>query len=254
MALLSLAALGVAIVLGLLLLKLKQVEEALRQSEASLLQVQRIAHLGSWELDLATQQLTWSEEMFRIAGIAPTARGALGLLVSGTYHDRPEKAQHMLNIAASNSERLVRLVNDILDLERLESGKVKLIKQPYPVRELLQQAIDSVHAIADRSAIHLSFTVPDGTVWVAPDAIVQTLTNLLSNAIKFSPAGGKVWVKVEEVGKIGVRSQKQGGRFPTSLVGNRYYLTPNRGLGSLKATLFFPLPIAVMAFLPISWR
>ncbi|HEY9752710.1 MAG TPA: hypothetical protein V6C46_07150, partial [Coleofasciculaceae cyanobacterium] len=72
MALLSLAALGVAIALGLLLLKLKQVEEALRQSEASLLQVQRIAHLGSWELDLATQQLTWSEEMFRIAGIAPT--------------------------------------------------------------------------------------------------------------------------------------------------------------------------------------
>ncbi len=124
-------------------------------------------------------------------------RGALGILESGIFNDRPEKAQHMLKIALNNSDRLVRLVNDILDLERLESGKVRLVMEPCPVTSLMSQAIDGVQAIADQSTITLSLTPLSAILWAAPDAIIQTLTNLLSNAIKFSSSGDTVWLKAE---------------------------------------------------------
>ncbi|PZV14072.1 MAG: hypothetical protein DCF22_09585 [Leptolyngbya sp.] len=135
-------------------------------------------------------------------------RGALGILESGIFNDRPEKAQHMLQIALNNSDRLVRLVNDILDLERLESGKVQLVMEPCQVADLMQQAIDGVQAIADQSAVILSFTPLSTTLSAAPDAIIQTLTNLLSNAIKFSDPGDTVWLKAE----LGHRAQGTGHR------------------------------------------
>lgn len=122
-------------------------------------------------------------------------QGALGILGTGVFNDRPEKADHMLQIAISNSNRLVRLVNDILDLERLESGKVQLVMEYCQVANLMQQAVDSVQAIADQSAITLSCTFLHATLWAAPDAMIQSLTNLLSNAIKFSTVGDVVWFK-----------------------------------------------------------
>jgi len=124
-------------------------------------------------------------------------RGALGILETGVFNDRPEKAQHMLQIALNNSERLVRLVNDILTLERLESGKVQLVMEHCQVEDLMQQAVDSVQAIADQSAITLCLTPLRANLWAAPDTIIQTFTNLLSNAIKFSSTGNTVWFKAE---------------------------------------------------------
>lgn len=124
-------------------------------------------------------------------------RGALGILGSGIFDDRPQKAQHMLEIAINNSDRLVRLVDDILSLERLESGKVQLVMEHCQAKDLMQQAIDSVQAIADQSNITLSLTSLSATLWAAPDAIIQTLTNLLSNAIKFSSTGDTVWLRAK---------------------------------------------------------
>lgn len=124
-------------------------------------------------------------------------RGALGILGTGVFDDRPEKAQQMLQIAINNSDRLVRLVNDILSLERLESGKVQLVMESCPVADLMQQAVESVQAIADQSGITLSFTALEVAIWAAHDAIIQTLTNLLGNAIKFSAPGDTVWLKAE---------------------------------------------------------
>jgi PAS domain S-box-containing protein len=124
-------------------------------------------------------------------------RGALGILESGIFNNRPEKAQHMLKIALNNSDRLVRLVNDILDLERLESGKVQLVMEPCQVADLIQQAVDGIQAIADQSHITLAVTFLSATLYAAPDAIIQTLINLLSNAIKFSDPGDTVWLKAE---------------------------------------------------------
>ena len=82
-------------------------------------------------------------------------RGALGLLSSGVLANRPETAQNMLNIASSDTERLVRLVNDILDLERLESSKVTLDRNWCDVVDLCQQAIETMQAIAIESQIEI---------------------------------------------------------------------------------------------------
>lgn len=125
--------------------------------------------------------------------------GSLGILESGLYNNNSEKFNHLISIALNNSERLVRLVNDILDLERLESHKTELVMESCEVTDLILQAVETVQPIADVAKIHLDWTPLTVWVWVAPDAIVQTLTNLLSNAIKFSPANSTVSVKVEVV-------------------------------------------------------
>jgi signal transduction histidine kinase len=126
-------------------------------------------------------------------------RGALGILDSGVLNDRPEKNQHMLKMSLLNTERLIRLVDDILNLERLASGKVKLVKELCQVSTLMQLAVDGVEAIALEAAVILYVNPLEATVWAAPDTIVQALTNLLSNAIKFSTPGSKVWLKAEAI-------------------------------------------------------
>lgn len=124
-------------------------------------------------------------------------RGALGILGSGVFDNRPEKAQHMLQVAINNSARLVRLVDDILSLERLESGKVQLVMEQCQVADLMQQAVDSVRPLAERAAIILALTPLCINLWADPDALVQTLINLLSNAIKFSSPGATVWLEAK---------------------------------------------------------
>jgi PAS domain S-box-containing protein len=118
--------------------------------------------------------------------------GSLVLLDSGIYDARPEKARNMLQVAIRNSDRLVRLVDNILSFERLESGKVQLEKEHCQVATLLYQAIDAVQPLADQSGITLALTPLTATLWAAPDGIVQVLTNLLSNAVKFSSQGGTI--------------------------------------------------------------
>lgn len=124
-------------------------------------------------------------------------RGSLGILETGVLDNRPEKAKYMLQVAVKNSERLVRLVNDILDLERLESGKVKFVMENCQVEDLMQQAIESVQAIANQGQITLEVTHLVAEIWASSDAIIQALTNLLSNAIKFSPPHSTIWLSAE---------------------------------------------------------
>jgi PAS domain S-box-containing protein len=114
-------------------------------------------------------------------------RGFLGLLNTGIYDNKPEKAKRMLQQALTNSDRLVRLVNDILDLERLSSGRVQLVREICNAEDLMQRAVEGVQSIALGAAITLSMTPTNACVWASSDLIIQTLTNLLSNAIKFSP-------------------------------------------------------------------
>ncbi|MFB2922580.1 PAS domain S-box protein [Aerosakkonema funiforme] len=122
---------------------------------------------------------------------------SLGLLESGIYDKKPEKFRRLIEIALLDTNRLVNLVNDILDLERLESGSAVLEKTVCQATDLIQQAVNGIQQIADRQQISLSFTPTDAEVWAAADAIVQTLTNLLTNAIKFSPAHSTVRISIE---------------------------------------------------------
>ncbi|MDV2996649.1 MAG: Sensor histidine kinase RcsC [Chroococcidiopsis sp. SAG 2025] len=124
-------------------------------------------------------------------------RGALGLLASGVLHLNPEKAQRMLDIAVNNTDRLIRLINDILDIERIESGKVTMNKQACDAASLMSQAIEIVRPLAEKAEIRLSVSPISAQLWADGDRIIQVFTNLLSNAIKFSPPGSTVWLSAE---------------------------------------------------------
>lgn len=114
-------------------------------------------------------------------------RGSLGLLASGMFKDNPEAAKQMLEIATGDTERLVRLVNDILSLERLEAKKVTLVKQWSDAAKLIQQSVEIMQSLSMEKKIQLSTLPTSAQVWADPDQIIQTLVNLVSNAIRFSP-------------------------------------------------------------------
>ncbi len=121
-------------------------------------------------------------------------RGSMGLLASGILKSQPDKAQRMLEIAVSNTDRLVRLINDILDLDRIQSGKVTIEKRSCNAADLMLQAADTMRAMAEKAGVTLCVEPALVQVWADPDRVIQTLTNLLSNAIKFSAVGTTVWL------------------------------------------------------------
>jgi PAS domain S-box-containing protein len=123
-------------------------------------------------------------------------RGALGLLSAGLVGDVSEKAANLLRIAVSNSDRLVRLINDILDLERMQSGRSPLSFRRTVLGEMAQQAVEAMMPVADTAKIRLVLEAGNAAVDAEPDRLLQVLTNLLSNAIKFSPADAVVRVSI----------------------------------------------------------
>ena len=124
--------------------------------------------------------------------------GALKLLATNPESELSEEDSAMLDIAVSNTDRLIRLVNDILDLERIESGKIKMNQQPCDAADLIHQAIEVMQPMANSQEITLVTEAISILLWADPDHIHQTLTNLLSNAIKFSSPHSSVWVTVED--------------------------------------------------------
>jgi two-component system sensor histidine kinase VicK len=117
---------------------------------------------------------------------------ALGLIAGPALRNRPEKRQQMLDIAIANTERLVTLVNDILELERVNSGQADLRYTMCSVDDLLHRAATLQQPGAARAGIKLLFDAGSVSVWADPDRILQALTNLLSNAIKFSAPGSTI--------------------------------------------------------------
>jgi two-component system, OmpR family, sensor histidine kinase VicK len=122
---------------------------------------------------------------------------ALKILVTGRLGVLTKDGQQFLEIADENTERLVRLVNSVLDLQRIESGAVTMEKQACTATELMIQAVDTMQAMAQQHEITLVNQPLDIQLWVDADYIVQALTNLISNAIKFSSPGGNVWLTVQ---------------------------------------------------------
>ena len=140
-------------------------------------------------------------------------RGSLGLLAAGVLGPLSEKAQHMLDIAVANTDRLVRLINDILDIERMESGTVVTEKRACDAAELVRQAVEVMQGMAEGAGVALTATTMPAPLWADPDRILQTLTNLVSNAIKFSSSGGTIGLEVEREGDevlISVRDEGRG--------------------------------------------
>jgi PAS domain S-box-containing protein len=133
-------------------------------------------------------------------------RGALGLLDGGIVGTLPPEAQEVVQIAIANSERLIRLINEILELDKMEAGKLELHLQNIDPAKLVTAALEGIRGMADQAGIRLSGSIDvRGVVRGDWDRLIQVLTNLLSNAIKFSPSGGRVHVNVERVAKGGLR-------------------------------------------------
>ncbi|MCU0566374.1 MAG: PAS domain S-box protein [Oculatellaceae cyanobacterium Prado106] len=142
---------------------------------------------------------------------------SLGLLRTGHYANQPKKSQWMIEIAYLDTHRLVNLVNDILDLERLESGRVILEKTRCPAEDLIQQAVDRMQTIAVQQNITLVILPTRATVLASSDMILQVLTNLLSNAIKFSPANSSVELGAQKEGdRVLFQVCDQGRGIPTA--------------------------------------
>ncbi|MEH1919899.1 response regulator [Nostoc sp.] len=142
--------------------------------------------------------------------------GSLGMLASGLLPTDSEQGKRLLQIATDSSERLVRLINDILDIERIESGKAKMEPEICNVVDLIVQAVNVIQPLADKAGVKVSISALSGQVWADSDRIVQTLTNLLSNAIKFSSAGSTVCLGAQQQGDEVLLTVKDTGRgIPT---------------------------------------
>ncbi len=119
-------------------------------------------------------------------------RGALGLLSSGILGEVNDKATNLLRIALTNSDRLVRLINDILDLERIQSGKEPLSFRTVQLAQIVRQAIDGMAPVADAAGVQLIHDTTQVEIAADADRLLQVLTNLISNAIKFSPPSSTI--------------------------------------------------------------
>jgi PAS domain S-box-containing protein len=139
-------------------------------------------------------------------------RSALGLLVGGQVGRLPDKGHRLLDIAVRNTDRLIRLINDILDLERLDSGHMPLTRVLCNVNELMTEAADGVRAMAEQAGVVLEVVPNDTRLWADPDRLLQVMINLLSNAIKFSPPnGGTVWIDATQAdGELMFRVRDEG--------------------------------------------
>ena len=138
--------------------------------------------------------------------------GVIKLLCAGRLGELTESGQNMAQMALRNSERLVRLVNDILDLERMESGRDKIAKQTCNSAELIRQALDTLRSMAAQQDIVLETDATAVEFLGDRDRLIQTLTNLISNAIKFSPANSTIWITSHEQEQKVLFAVKDNGR------------------------------------------
>jgi len=125
--------------------------------------------------------------------------GTIGLLVGSNVGTLPAKVTRMLTIALANCRRLVGIVNDILDMEKIETGRMTFDCRPVEVRKLLDEAIRANQAMATQHCVCIrrDETSVECQVVADPDRLTQVIANLLSNAIKFSPPDAEVIVGVE---------------------------------------------------------
>jgi signal transduction histidine kinase len=122
--------------------------------------------------------------------------GSLGLVSGGVAGELPPKATQLVEIAARNCARLVRLVDDILAIDKAAAGKLEFDVESQPLEPIVAQAIEANREYAHRFGVRLLIAQSCPWVWVRVDRdrLIQVLTNLISNAAKFSPAGAVVSV------------------------------------------------------------
>ena len=140
-------------------------------------------------------------------------QGSLQMLDDGVAGPLPAPGPRLLRMATENSERLGRLVNDILDVERLSSGQMPMQIVPHRVDALIADALGAVDALADARCIRISSAADDSVVVADEGRFGQVITNLVGNALKFSEPGTEVRVTADATGDdvvVGVHDQGRG--------------------------------------------
>jgi signal transduction histidine kinase len=130
-------------------------------------------------------------------------RGALGLITGGVAGQVSEDAMSLIQTAHSNCERLERLIRDILDIEKIEAGRMDFKLAPMALEPLLEQSVDSIRTYGGQFGVYFRKQVeaPGAMARVDPDRFNQVMSNLLSNAAKFSPANTTILVVLSRRGK-----------------------------------------------------
>jgi PAS domain S-box-containing protein len=156
-------------------------------------------------------------------------QAALSLLSEKIIDPNSEEGEATIQIATEGTDRLVRLVNDILDLERLESGKIRLEKHLCNVGDLIETAIAQMQEMANQVNITIQFTPHPLQIEADGDRLLQVITNLLSNAIKFSPNHSTIELAVEQ------QQSQAAGTFLCFMVRDRGRGIPSDNLESIFA-------------------
>ena len=206
-----LGSLSLLIAMGVLLFAFLRAQRTIRELAAQLTQAREQHQQHTLQLNQRSELDTLKDEFIstvshELRTPLTSIRGALGLLSSGIIGDVDAKALNLLRIAVTNTDRLIRLINDILDLERMESGRAPLQIRRCSLRDLAQQAIETMTPMADANTVHLSLEPSTVAQAAYPEAlffdgdsdrILQVVTNLLSNAVKFSPSASTIRVYTE---------------------------------------------------------
>ncbi len=146
---------------------------------------------------------------------------SLKILATGKLGSLSNQGERMLKIADEQTERLVHLVNNVLDLQRIQSGKITMNKQACQANELMVETVQAIETLAQQQGIQLSVKPSNLEVWADRDYIVQTLTNLVSNAIKFSPRNSTVILSAARESQTKSTSKQRSSSYVTFAVKDR---------------------------------
>lgn len=126
-------------------------------------------------------------------------KGYVDLILDGEAGEINEIQREFLEIVKQNNDRLVELINDLLDVSRMESGRVKMEKAPLSLPEIVKVAVTSIENLAKNKEMSISQDIPEGLPLVLADRqrLVRILVNLLSNAIKYTPPKGRIFVSIK---------------------------------------------------------
>jgi PAS domain S-box-containing protein len=168
-----------------------------------------------------------------------SVQGVMTLLAKGMYGQLTDTGEKRVRVAEQSLIRLVHLVDDILDLERMEAGKLQFNPELMPISSVIDRSIEAVYDFANQQQIKLETSACESEVFVDEDRIVQVVVNLLSNAIKFSPRGSTITItSIETEEEVELRVTDEGTGIPLQHqedIFQRFHqvqsATPHKGTG-----------------------
>jgi signal transduction histidine kinase len=145
------------------------------------------------------------------------------LLVAGAFGEASAAAISGAKQAERNLEQLITLINDLLDLDKIEAGKLAIRPKMLPAAEVIERALDKVSSFAGGRGVSVDRAETDAQIYADPDRIVQVLSNLLSSAVALSPGGSSVAARaVQDNGEVEIRVTSSGASTSSDLLNTQF--------------------------------